>query len=94
MSLSSEISLKNIQFPINRPISDESELEYFKDAKTRAINSFEKGYLIQLLTKHRGMWSALPESQERAAQPFGTFSRSTTCNQNNFNNGIKRNHHR
>jgi DNA-binding NtrC family response regulator len=54
MSHSPEISLKNIQFPISRPTSDESELEYFKEAKTKAINSFEKGYLVQLLTKHRG----------------------------------------
>ena len=54
MSLSSEIGLENIQFPTNRAISHESELEYFKEAKIKAINSFEKGYLIQLLTKHRG----------------------------------------
>jgi DNA-binding NtrC family response regulator len=54
MSLKSEINLENIQFPIKKQISNESELGCFKDAKTRAINSFEKGYLIQLLTRHRG----------------------------------------
>ncbi|MFX0209037.1 MAG: helix-turn-helix domain-containing protein, partial [Candidatus Hodarchaeota archaeon] len=32
----------------------ETELEYFKVAKTKAINSFEKSYLTRLLTKHRG----------------------------------------
>lgn len=54
MTISNVISLKNAQFPVNRTISIKSELEYFKVAKTKAINSFEKGYLIQLLTKHRG----------------------------------------
>lgn len=45
---------ENIQFPKTEQMQKEIKLEYFKEAKQKVINSFEKTYLIQLLQSERG----------------------------------------
>ncbi|MEC4684924.1 MAG: sigma-54 dependent transcriptional regulator [Nitrospirota bacterium] len=54
MSTSSVISAGDIQLPASEATAKEIETEYFKVAKERAINAFEKNYLSNLLTEHRG----------------------------------------
>jgi len=39
---------------VSEPNSKESKLEFFKVAKKKVINSFEKSYLAQLLTECKG----------------------------------------
>jgi DNA-binding NtrC family response regulator len=53
MSTSSVISARDIQLSIGKPPAKEIELEYFKEAKKRVIDAFEKTYLTCLLTEHR-----------------------------------------
>ncbi len=54
---------KDIQLPVNEPTSEERDIEYFKVAKKRAINTFEKTYLTHLLTEQSGeMVSAAKKS--------------------------------
>ena len=48
------INTKSIQLPISELSSKEPTLEYFKVAKKKVINSFEKSYLIQLLREYKG----------------------------------------
>lgn len=54
MSTSSVISAGDIQLPASEATAKEIETEYFKVAKERAITAFEKNYLFNLLTEHRG----------------------------------------
>jgi len=54
MSTSPVISNRDIQLPSRESTAEEMEIEYFKVAKKRAINAFEKSYLSNLLTEHRG----------------------------------------
>ena len=54
MALTSIILNRDIKLLINRPISQESKLEYFNEAKKRVINDFEKTYLSKLLIEHKG----------------------------------------
>ena len=54
MSVSSVMYAKDIQLPINEPTFEEPILEELKVAKQKAIDSFEKTYLIRLLTEQSG----------------------------------------
>jgi len=54
MSTTSGINYESIRIPIGEPISNESKLEYFRVAKKKIIDSFEKSYIIQLLTEYKG----------------------------------------
>ncbi len=54
MSTTSVISAVNIQLPISEPIAKKSKHEYFKVAKKKVIDSFEKSYLIQLMEECQG----------------------------------------
>jgi len=54
MSTSTVITARDIQLSIGKPPAKEIELEYFKEAKKRVIEAFEKTYLTCLLTEHRG----------------------------------------
>ena len=54
MSTSSVISAKDIQLTTKESTSKESGLEYFKVAKKRIIDEFEKNYLVRLLTEYKG----------------------------------------
>ncbi len=54
MSTSSVISARDLQLSLGKPPAKEIELEYFKEAKKRVIEAFEKTYLTCLLTEHRG----------------------------------------
>ncbi len=54
MSTTSGINHESIRLPIGEPISNESKLEYFRVAKKKIIDSFEKSYIIQLLTEYKG----------------------------------------
>jgi DNA-binding NtrC family response regulator len=54
MSPSSVISDRDIQLSIGELPAKKIELEYFKEAKKRVIDAFEKTYLTCLLTEHRG----------------------------------------
>jgi transcriptional regulator with PAS, ATPase and Fis domain len=54
MSTTSVINVESIQLPISESNSEESKLEYLKVAKKKIINDFEKTYLTQLLTEHKG----------------------------------------
>lgn len=57
MSTSSVIDAKNVQLSLSElsdPGSKESRFEYLKATKKKAIESFEKNYLTQLLIEHRG----------------------------------------
>jgi len=51
MSQSSNLEIKDIPLPDREPTSG---LETFKVAKEKAINTFEKNYLIQLLKEYKG----------------------------------------
>jgi len=54
MSTSPVISAGSIQLPAGEPEPQEFEFECFTAAKRKAVDSFEKNYLSQLLTEHRG----------------------------------------
>jgi DNA-binding NtrC family response regulator len=54
MSSGPVFSLESIQSYLSETNSEESKLEYLNEAKKKAIASFEKSYLIQLLQEHRG----------------------------------------
>jgi DNA-binding NtrC family response regulator len=54
MSSTPIIGIEDIELPKREPGSKELKLEHFKVAKKRMIDSFEKSYLTQLLTEHRG----------------------------------------
>jgi two-component system response regulator GlrR len=54
MSTSTVITARDIQLSIDKPPAKEIELEYFKEAKKRVIDAFEKTYLSCLLTEYRG----------------------------------------
>ncbi|MEW6417484.1 MAG: sigma-54 dependent transcriptional regulator [Nitrospirota bacterium] len=54
MSPSPVISVRDIQLPVNKSISEEADIEYFKEAKKRVIDAFEKTYLTHLLEEQRG----------------------------------------
>lgn len=53
-STSPVINDRETCFNKSESITTETELEYFKWAKQKAINTFEKTYLSELLTKHKG----------------------------------------
>jgi len=54
MSPSPLIVVSDIQLPVGKPHAKEIDLEYFKEAKKKAIDAFEKTYLTHLLEDHRG----------------------------------------
>lgn len=54
MSTGSGINEENIQLPLGELSFRESKYEFLKVAKKKAINSFEKSYIIQLLREHKG----------------------------------------
>jgi two-component system response regulator GlrR len=49
-----KINIKSIQPPVIETDFKESRLEYFKEAKRKAINCFERTYLNQLLARSKG----------------------------------------
>lgn len=51
---SSEIDASDIQLPLSDSNHSECDLKNFNEAKKQVIESFEKSYLINLLTEHRG----------------------------------------
>ncbi|MDH3974196.1 MAG: sigma-54 dependent transcriptional regulator [Deltaproteobacteria bacterium] len=51
---SPEISESNVQLPLNNPARSECDLRNFNEAKKKAIEAFEKDYLVNLLTEHGG----------------------------------------
>jgi len=59
------MDLEDIELPIRGPNPRESKFECFKITKKNIINSFEKTYLIQLLTEHRG---DVPSAARRAGK--------------------------
>lgn len=69
MSTSTVIAARDIQLRISKSISEEAAIEYFKVAKKRAINVFEKTYLTHLLKDHRGnvVNSAIRAGKSRTA---------------------------
>jgi len=54
MSTTPVISIEAVEPTLSEPISKENKLEDFNAAKKKLISSFEKTYLIQLLTECRG----------------------------------------
>lgn len=54
MSTSPLIRAKNIQLPVGESNPKELEIEYFKEAKKKAIKAFEKNYIAKLLTENNG----------------------------------------
>lgn len=54
MSHSLTIHAEDIGFPAKEPCDKETELELFQVAKKKAVDSFERSYLIQLLTNYMG----------------------------------------
>jgi len=54
MASSSIIGAENVQLPVSRSKSEESNLENLRVVKKRIVSSFEKNYLTRLLTEHRG----------------------------------------
>ncbi len=54
MSGTSTIDAKDIKLFERKITSFSGESEYFKEAKRKAVESFEKGYLVNLMTDHHG----------------------------------------
>jgi len=54
MSTTPVINIEAIESTLSEPISKENKLEDFNAAKKKIISSFERTYLIQLLTEHGG----------------------------------------
>lgn len=54
MSTTTVINIESIEPTLSEPISKENKLEDFNSAKKKIISSFERTYLIQLLTEHGG----------------------------------------
>jgi len=54
MSIHPIIDVETVNLPLNGPNSKESEPGYFNVAKKKAIASFERTYLMQLLAEYKG----------------------------------------
>ncbi len=54
MATSNVIRSGDIRLPAEEPIHDGTEIEHFRVAKERTVNTFEKNYLVKLLKQYRG----------------------------------------
>jgi len=65
MSSTPVMDLEDVELPIREPDSRERRLGCFNEAKENMIRAFERSYLMQLLTEHRG---DVPSAARRAGK--------------------------